>query len=135
MAKKYFHSEVLEFQNGDTTVAKQLTIKKLRALTEVISDFEKHQMGLNKRVSDYVAAAAKKGVDPEEATRQVSEEIDSEDHPTYLDMLQAGTLIALNQWGVKDSKSKSIQNIDDEYIEETLDYPTMQRIVEIAGSL
>lgn len=135
MAAKYYQSELIEFQNGDTTNARQLTIKRLKALTQILTEFEKQQMKLNRRISEYVEKRVKEDkVSEELAMEEITDEIDEEDLPTYLDTLQAAALVALDQWGVKDSRAKSVQ-VSDEYIEDNLDYPTLQKIVEIAGSL
>lgn len=133
--KKYYHSEVIEFQNDDKTVAKQLTIKRLRLLTTLFGDYEKDQTAKHKRVKDAVEAArGSKGFNEDEIVERVAAEIEAEGGESYLDILVSGTIIALHTWGVKDQKSKSVE-VDRDYVEDNLDYPTMVRICEIAGSM
>lgn len=135
--KKYYHSEVIEFQNEDSTVAKQLTIKKLKNLTGLFKDYDKEQRAVQKRIEDEVAEAKKKNPLFDESTvyDRVQEELEAEGGNTYLDILAQGSVIALNAWGVKDVRNKKISEIDIDYVEENLDYPTMARVCEIAGSM
>lgn len=139
--KRYYHSEDIEFQNGDKTVAKQLTIKKLKVLTEIFNEHDKIQRANQRRVDEAVEAARQEAIKekkpkPDEADIyfQVSEEIEAEGGKSYLDYLMEGTLVSIDTWGVKDKASKKVE-VDLEYIEDNLDFPTMKRICEIAGSM
>ena len=134
--KKYYKSEMIEFQNGDKTNARQLTIKRLRLLTELFGDHEKENVARQDRVTAALAAAKKKDPKADENTiiQKISEEIEAEGGESYLDVLVRATVIALDSWGVTDNKEKNVQ-IDKDYIEDNLDYPSMVRIAEIAGSM
>lgn len=135
--KKYYHSEVIEFQNEDTTIAKQLTIKKLKLLTNLFKDHDKEQRKHERRILAEIdeAKKANKEVDEQEIFDRVQEELEAEGSATYIDTLAAGCVIALNAWGVKTPGSKKVTNLDVDYVEENLDYPTMARVCEIAGSM
>ena len=134
--KKYYKSEIIEFQNGDKTNARQLTIKRLRLLTELFGEHEKDQNARQERLRTEVEAAKKK--DPkaseEQIANRIADEIEAEGGESYLDILVSACAIALASWGVTDNKEKKVE-IDRDYIEDNLDYPTMVRISEIAGSM
>lgn len=143
--KKYYTSEVIEFQNGDKTVAKPLTLKKLKAFSEVWTEYNEGLQAasafMRKLEEDALAKdkkLTKETVDIEalfelaKASGEVPEEL--ENTPSYIDTLAATSLIALSKWGVTNDKEKPV-NVDLEYIEEELDVATLSRINEIAGSM
>lgn len=134
--KKYYVSETIEFQNGDETVAKQLTIKKLKLLNEIFADHEKRTQEDRKRITKAVNEAKnKKNFDEDQVIEDALAEIEKEGNSlSYIDVLTAAALVALNAWGVKDQKGRKVE-VDAEYIEENLDYPTITRICEIGGSM
>lgn len=134
--KKYYVSENIEFQNGDKTNARQLTIKRLKLLTDTFNSHDENNRKNKRRIERAIEAErGKKGFNEEEIIERVAKEIEEEDgDQTYIDVLMAGALIALASWGVKDQKEKNVE-VDIDYIEENLDYPTLTRICEIAGSM
>lgn len=131
---KYYTTEEIEFFNGDTTSARPLPIKPLKALQAVFEEY-----------ADDMRRLATIMGEVQEKTRELSEK--KEDPEAYLqeqkdrtsglmswnDCLCQGSLIALEVWKVKNSKKQPVQ-VDMDYVEETLDVPTAQRICEIAGN-
>jgi len=134
--KKYYHQEVIELQNGDLTNARQLTLKKLRLLNEIFTDHDKEQRQGQKRIEKAIEEAKKADprVDEDEIVAEVSAQMQAEGAKSYIDVIAEGALLALTSWGVKDQKGKTVE-VDEEYVEENLDFPTMSRICEIAGSM
>ena len=136
--RKYYHSEVIEFQNGDKTIAKQLTLKKLKIVNKIFSEHDAEQRKNQRRIDAAIAQAKQedpKNFDEEDVFRAVSQEIEDEGGKTYVDTLADGCVIALNAWGVMNERDKKVADIDIDYVEENLDFPTMARICEIAGSM
>lgn len=135
--KKYYHSEVVEFQNGDKTVARQLTITKLKILTKLFKEHDSESRKVQRRIDEEILAAKKKDpkADEQALFEEIQEQIEAEGGKTYIDTLVDGAVLALNAWGVKDNKEKNVTEVDTEYVEEHLDYPTLQRVCEIAGSM
>lgn len=135
--RKYYHSEVIEFQNGDKTVAKQLTIKKLKVLNKLFTEHDAEQRKNQRRIDQALAEAKKadpKNFDEQDVLEKVTNEIEEEGGKSYVDTLADGCIIALNAWGVTDQREKKVEIVED-YVEDNLDFPTMARICEIAGSM
>lgn len=139
--KKYYTSEVIEFQNGDHTIAKPLTLKKLKAFSEVYNEYAEAitaVTGLMEELTEKAKAEGNKDPNPGklyEAAKEAGELPDDFDEgPSYLDTLISCALIALSRWGVVNDKQKAV-TVDVEYIEDELDIPTITRICEIAGSM
>ena len=134
--KKYYHQEVIELQNGDVTNARQLTLKKLRLLNEIFTEHDKEQRRGQKRIEKAISDAKKAdpNVDEEDVINEINNQMQEEGAKSYIDVIADGALLALTSWGVKDQKGKTVE-VDEEYVEENLDFPTMSRICEIAGSM
>lgn len=136
--RKYYHSEVIEFQNGDKTLAKQLTIKKLKVLNKLFTEHDAEQRKNQRRIDQALAEEKKahpKDFDEQDVLERVTAEIEAEGGKTYVDTLADGCVIAITSWGVTDEREKKVANTDLDYVEENLDFPTMARICEIAGSM
>lgn len=139
--KKYYTTETIEFQNGDKTIAKPLTLKKLRAFSEVWNDYTESLQKSVRYMEEIRDEAIKNGdktpdvskiFEAKEKAGEVPEELTNA--PTYLDTLAQCSLIALTRWGVTTSKEKAVE-VDMDYVEEELDADTMTRICEVAGSM
>lgn len=136
--KKHYHSEPVEFQNGHTTIAKPLTIKKLRLLQDLFEEYtddtRKVQMIIAK-LTDENAALAGKPEEQEKLYAKAKADIKKLKAIDWTDVLVRGALIALNSWGVKEPTGKTVDDITQEYIEDNLDVPTLERINEVAGNM
>lgn len=136
--KKHYHSETIEFQNGHTTVAKPLTIGKLRLLQDLFEEFgedtRKVQLLMAKLVDDTQKLAGK-DEEQEALFKKAKADIKKMKPLSYTDTVVRGALIALNAWGVKDASMKPVDEIDLDYIENNLDLPTLERINEVAGNM
>lgn len=136
--KKHYHSETVEFQNGHSTVAKPLTIKNLRKLQELFElyteDTRKVQQVMAKLVDETQALAGK----PEEQEKlfvKAKADIKKLKPLDWTDVLVRGALIALRAWGVVDANGLTVEEITQDYAEEYLDVPTLERINEVAGNM
>ena len=135
-AKKYYHSEEIEFQNGATVVAKPLPIKKLKVLQKVFEDYGYDLRKLANIQQDLMNETKKlqeKGEDPDPLFESTREKLDKMELMSWEDAIVAGALVALNCWHVKDVKGKTV-DISEEYVEENLDAATAERICEVAGN-
>lgn len=142
--KKYYTSETIEFQNGDRTEARPLTLRKLKAFSEIFNDYTIRVQKASRYMEslyDEAEAAGEKNPDVEaiykarkEAGEIPEEVLGFDDGDSYIDTLTACALIALLKWGVE-SESKKPVGVDLDYIEEEIDVATITRICEIAGSM
>lgn len=136
--KRHYHSEPIEFQNGDSCVAKPLTIKKLRDLQELFElytdDTRKVQLILA-RVQEETQAAAGKAEEQEEIFKKAKAELKKLKALDWTDVLVRGAVIALSSWGVTTKTGGKVEEINQDYVEENLDVPTLERINEVAGNM
>lgn len=136
--KRHYHSEPIEFQNGHTCVAKPLTIKNLRLLQDLFErytdDTRKVQLVLAKLTEDTNALAGKVE-EQDELFKKAKADMKKIKALDWTDVLVEGALIALRSWGVKDAAGKTVDDISQEYVEEFLDIPTLERINEVAGNM
>lgn len=142
--KKHYTSQNVEFQNGDTTVARPLTIKSLRKFMEIFNDYGADMARQAEIINDALVKAKadeKEGVDKDQAAKDRMKEaqqlLKEEDLMDYVDALCQGSLIALRTWGVSTGRGTKLaeEKVDMDYVEEHLDMETAERICEIAGGL
>lgn len=140
---KYYMSETIVFSNDDYAFAKNLPISKLRLFHKTMDKWNDHIEKLQRDSKELDAKAAeiaeKDGRDVEEVRDELGREYDKEnkDGLTFVDVAVECALIALQTWHVRSETGKTIEpeNIDTDYIESTLDMPTINRIISIAGAM
>lgn len=134
---KLYYEEKVEFQNGHTTTARPLPIRKLKLLQSVFEDYGKDTRKVAviiKEVNDTITEMQERGESIEDFVEKKNQEVEDGQFMSYEDCLVSAALIALNHWGVINEKNKNIGEVTEEYVEEELDVPTLTRICEIAGN-
>lgn len=136
---KYFKVETVEFQNGDSTLARPLVIKKYRVFMDVFAEYndmlQRQYKGIALIASEIEAKKeAKEEFDEDAYFKERSAEYITESDASYVDTLIRGTVVALKTWGVKTESEGNI-TVDQDYVEDNLDLHEMTKICEIAGSM
>lgn len=135
MANKLYKSEEIEFENGHTTLARPLTIKKLKVFQQIFEEYGndlRRMTEILEGLQDSIHKAKQSNEPTEEIYASAKDK--AKDYKTYNDTLCEASLVALRAWGVKDERGQAVEDIDIEYVEETLDILTAQRICEVAGN-
>lgn len=114
MATEVFTREDITLQDGTTVELRPLVIGKLR---KFMKDWNEHVTTVTKIVTEN------------------SEKEEPENVEDQISGLQYDTFIKLCKYGLADLKADKTEKQFTEYLEDTLDEPTIYKIIEITGGL
>jgi len=86
-------------------------------------------------VQEETQAAAGKAEEQEEIFKKAKAELKKLKALDWTDVLVRGAVIALSSWGVTTKTGGKVEEINQDYVEENLDVPTLERINEVAGNM